>query len=449
MCATHTGEIDCSFNSNWNICKFTIKDVLFVPKLRRNLLSAGKIEKAGMEIFINNGKVTIKNKGHTIASGTRKGNLYELVFDIDQQLPNPTLLAPRTNMRDTNNILLWHRRLGHPSDNYMKKLSKIVNGLNLNIGRYYSTSGCSVCTQGKQSANPFHGTRTRATRPLQLIHTDVCGPITPASWSGERYYVSFIDDFTHFAIVYPIKEKFDTLNKLKIFEAFATAHFGTRMSKLRCDNGDEYTSKAFREFCEGKGIQIQYTSPYTPQQNGHADRLNRTICEKGRSLLIESNLTKEMWNKAIQTYLLNRSYTTALRNGSKPDISNLRVFGCKAYLLKPYHTRNTFDEKSELFTLIGYNTHGYRLWDPKNKIIINGRNITFDETNKTNGPIQVFIESEQAHEERKTKPEATNKHDIDTSAEDENHYDSDTDLNKTFIERPKRDSTLLVFCHAN
>jgi len=156
-----------------------------------------------------------------------------------------------------------------------------------------------------------------------------------------------------------------------------------------------------------------------------------------------------MWNEAIQTatYLLNRSYTTALRNvtpdemwfGSKLDMSNLRVFECKGYLLKPHHTRNKFDEKSELFTLIRYNTHGYPLWDPKKKKIVNGRNIKFDETNKTNGPIQVFIVSEQAHEERKTKQEATNKHDIDTSAEDENHYDSDTDFNKTFIEHPKRD----------
>lgn len=134
----------------------------------------------------------------------------------------------------------------------MKKLSKIIDGLN--IGKDCSTSGCSVCTQGKQSSNPFNGTRTRAKRPLQLVHTDVCGPITPTSWSGERYYVSFIDDFTHFAIVYPIKEKSDTFNKLEIFEALATAHFGTRMSKLRCDNGGEYTSKALKEFCEGKGI---------------------------------------------------------------------------------------------------------------------------------------------------------------------------------------------------
>jgi len=337
-------------------------------------LSAEKIEKAGMEISMKNGKVIIKNKGSEIASGIRNGNPYELVFNIDQKRPNSDLSAPTTNMCSNGNTSLWHRRLGHLSENYMKKLSKIVDGLN--IGKYCSTSGCSVCTQGKQSSNPFNGTRTRAKRPLQLVHTDVCGPITPTSWSGERYYVSFIDDFTHFAIVYPIKEKSDIFNKLKIFEALATAYFGTRISKLRCDSGGEYTSKALEEFCKGKGIEIQYISPYCPQQNGHAERLNRTLCEKGQSLLIEGNLPKEMWNEAIQTaaYLLNRSYTTALNNvtpaelrfGFQPDISHLRVFGCKAYLFKPNHTRNKFDENSELFTLIGYNNHGYRLWDSKN-----------------------------------------------------------------------------------
>lgn len=224
---THTGEIDCSFNSNSNIYKLTIKDVLFVLKLRRNLLSAGKIEKASTEIIINDGKISIKNKGNVIASGMRNGNLYELVFDIDPQLLNSALSVPRTNIHEINDIPLWHRRLGHLSDNYIKKLSKIVNGLKIGID--FSTSGYSVCTKGKQSANLFHGTRTRETRPLQLVHTDVCGPITPISWSGERDYVSFINDFTRFAVVYPIKEKSDTLNKFKIYEEFATAHFSTRM----------------------------------------------------------------------------------------------------------------------------------------------------------------------------------------------------------------------------
>jgi len=142
--------------------------------------------------------------------------------------------------------------------------------------------------------------------------------------------VSFIDDFTHFVIVYPIKEKSGTLNKLKTFEAFATTHFGTKMSKLRCDNGGEYTSKAFREFCEEKGIQIQYTSPYTPKKNGHTERLNRTICQKSRSLHIESNLPKEMWNEAIQTseYLLNRSYTTALNNVTQVHLRTKASSSC-------------------------------------------------------------------------------------------------------------------------
>lgn len=135
-----------------------------------------------MEISMNNGKVTIKNKGSAIASGIRNGNLYELVFDIDQELPNSTLSAPTYNTYSNDDISLWHSRIGdlvtyQLSDNYIKNLSKIVDGLNTE--RDWFTSECLVCTQGKQSSNPFHDIRTRTKRRLQLVH------IVPTSRSGK------------------------------------------------------------------------------------------------------------------------------------------------------------------------------------------------------------------------------------------------------------------------
>lgn len=223
------------------------------------------------------------------------------------------------------------------SDNYIKKLSKIVDGLNTEWDCF--TSECLVCTQGKQSSNPFHGTRTRTKRPLHLVHMDECGPIVPTSRSGKCYYVFFIDDFTHFAIVYPIREKFDTFNKLKKFEAIATAYFGTRMSKLRWDNGGEYICKALKEFCEWKGIQIQYTSPYTPQKNGHAERLIRTIYVKKIELysLKAISRKKHGTKQTDSAHLLNRSYTTTFNNvtpaemwfGSRPDIRTCSYLNAK------------------------------------------------------------------------------------------------------------------------
>lgn len=119
-------------------------------------------------------------------------------------------------------------------------------------------------------------------------------------------------------------------NAFKKYEALSTAHFGLKISKLRCDNGGEYIANSLISYCEQQGIQTHYTTPYTPQQNGHAERMNRTFTEKYLSMLLESNVEKELWNEAIRTaaYLINRLPTTVLTNtpaeqwfGLKPDMS--------------------------------------------------------------------------------------------------------------------------------
>ena len=93
-----------------------------------------------------------------------------------------------------------------------------------------------------------------------------------STYDGHRYFVTFIDDFSHFAKIYLLKRKSEVFAKFKEFEAMATAHFGRKISKLRCDNGREYVGKDLQNFCKEKGIQLVLTVPYTPQQNGVSDR---------------------------------------------------------------------------------------------------------------------------------------------------------------------------------
>lgn len=131
----------------------------------------------------------------------------------------------------------------HLSDKYLSILPKIT--IRINIETSCHTIGCTVCIQGKQSAILFYRQKTRANCPLQLDHTDI--------WQGERYYISFMDNFIHFTIVYPIKHKSDALAMLKKYEALTTAHFSKSLTCLRCDNGGKYTSKTFLRFCEEKG----------------------------------------------------------------------------------------------------------------------------------------------------------------------------------------------------
>lgn len=120
--------------------------------------------------------------------------------------------------------------------------------------------------------------------------------------------VTFIDDFTHFTAVYVMKAKSEVFNCFKIYEAMATAHFNSSLRRFRCDNGREYISTEMRKHFEEKGTTFQFTIRYTPEQNGVAERMNRTICEKARCLFLGSKLSKKFWSDAVRAavFLINR-----------------------------------------------------------------------------------------------------------------------------------------------
>lgn len=105
----------------------------------------------------------------------------------------------------------------------------------------------------------------KARRLLEVISSDICGPISPATYDGKKYFLSFIDHFSHFAMCYLLENKSEVLDKFKEYAAMAEAKFQKKIENLRCDNGGEYTSREFKTYCKQKGINIQYTVPYTPQ----------------------------------------------------------------------------------------------------------------------------------------------------------------------------------------
>lgn len=127
-----------------------------------------------------------------------------------------------------------------------------------------------------------------------------------------KYFVTFTDDWSHFAVVFLITSKDEVFECFQTYEALATAKFGQRIHRLRCDNGGEYKSKQFERFCKSKGIQVEWTVPHTPEQNGVSDRLNRTLVEKARSMLEDSEVDKRFWGQATAAFLLNRSPTSAV-----------------------------------------------------------------------------------------------------------------------------------------
>lgn len=176
--------------------------------------------------------------------------------------------------------------------------------------------------------------------------------------------------------------------------AFVENQTGKTIKILRTDNGSEFCNKEMRKCLESKGIRHQTTTPYTPEQNGVAERMNRTIVERARCLLFDASLPKALWAEAVSTsvYLINRSPNRSLPNktpfelwsGAKPDMSHIRVFGSQAMTHIPKEKRKKFDSKSEELVFVGYceDTKGYRLLRMGTKTIVKSRDVIFIENRK-------------------------------------------------------------------
>ncbi|CAL2257014.1 unnamed protein product [Prunus armeniaca] len=286
---------------------------------------------------------------------------------------------------------LWHRRYGHLSWSGLKILQqkKMVKGL---PEFQAHTKVCEECLVGKQQRDPFPKKRTwRASQILQLVHADICGPINPISNSKKRYLLSFIDDYSRKTWVYYLVEKSEAFNIFKSFKARVEKETSLSIRNLRTDRGGEFISLEFTAFCNMNGIQRQLTAAYSPQQNGVAERKNRTIMNMVRSMLTEKNIPRSFWPEAVNwtIHVLNRSPTLAVRNmtpkeawgGSKPSVEHFRVFGCLAHVHVPDGKRIKLDDKSMKCILLGVSeeSKAYRFFDPISKKIVISRDVIFEE----------------------------------------------------------------------
>ncbi|MBE2321325.1 DDE-type integrase/transposase/recombinase, partial [Solirubrobacter sp. CPCC 204708] len=203
---------------------------------------------------------------------------------------------------DTN---LWHNRLGHMSEKGMKVL--------LSKGKLPGLKSvefdlCESCIFGKQKKVSFlKSGRVPKSQKLELVHTDLWGPSPITSLGGSRYYVTFIDDSSRKVWVYFLKNKSDVFDTFKKWKALVETETGLKLKCLRSDNGGEYIDGGFKEFCAANGIRFQKTIPGTPQQNGVAERMNRTLNERARSMRLNSGLPECFWADAVNTaaYLIN------------------------------------------------------------------------------------------------------------------------------------------------
>lgn len=171
---------------------------------------------------------------------------------------------------------------------------------------------CDVCAQGKMTRLKFPKIAQKHSKaPLDLVHSDVCGPMQTETPSQKRYILTFIDDFTRYGVIYLLRSKSDVFEKLEEYIEMTTTMFNRRVKLLRWDRGGEYTGKQIAAHLKSKGIRVQYTAPFTPEQNGIAGRKNRTLVEMARCMLIDGKCEKQFWGEAVAmaNYMQNRMPT--------------------------------------------------------------------------------------------------------------------------------------------
>jgi transposase InsO family protein len=352
--------------------------VLYVPGVRKNLLSVGSLADRGLHFFFCKQDVVVLNTKHkVIGHGLRdpSNGLYKFSFPTNTQFINEVSLSQSQNR-------LWHQRLGHINQKSLVFMAKhhIVNGLPATLSP--TSEPCTACLLGKQSCERTpRQSRHRSSRPLDLIHSDLCGPLQTPSLSGAKYILTFTDDCSRYCWVYFLKFKSDTFQKFKEFQALVENHLDFKIRRLHTDGGGEYVSKVFKAYCRFHGIHQEFTQPHTPHQNGVAERKNRSLLNMSRSISASSHLPAYLWAEAVNTsnYLINITPTRAnlgltpheLLTGAKPDVTHLRIFGssCQAHVSTG---RKKLDPSSVSGVFVGYDAHtkGYRVYLPHKRRVI-------------------------------------------------------------------------------
>ena len=368
--AVAVGVVRLSFRNN-NI--LVLNNALYVPNIRRNLISVPSLVVQGFTCTFGQ-NVIIKSNGSIICSGNLSNGLYFVyptVLEIQNTETVDHSLPKKRKSSSSNSTKLWHLRLGHINLNRINRL--VQDGLLPSL-EVEPISICESCLEGKMTKRPFSAKGNRAGGLLELVHTDVCGPMNVKAREGYRYFVTFIDDYSRYGYTYLLRSKSETFDKFKVFKAEVEKQLDRSIKSLRSDRGGEYLSNEFIDYLAQAGITSQTAAPRTPQQNGVAERRNRTLLGMMRSMMSYSELHTYLWGYALETatYVLNlvpsKSVPKTPREmwiGRKPGLSHIRIWGCPAHVLKG--NPDKLEARSKLVYFIGYpkGTKGYQFYDPK------------------------------------------------------------------------------------
>ena len=282
--------------------KVKARNVLYVDGLKHNLLSISQMCDQGTEVIFRSNGCTVRDldTGETVIKGRRTlNNLY--IFEEGQQ---------QCYLSKDDEHWLWHRRLGHLSFSQIRKACKYQAVCGLLDIKIPDNTICKSCQFGKQTRTNFPEKEGTASKPLELVHTDVCGPFRTRSPRGEEYFILFIDDFSGMVWLGLMKHKDEAFEKFKAFKALAENELDHKIKCLRSDRGGEFTSNEFFDFSEEQ-IRIEEKSPSRYVQKNHPEsqilgqkeagvQTRRTIAEASSYLALLSSTEPQSVKEACK-----------------------------------------------------------------------------------------------------------------------------------------------------
>ncbi|GAU42392.1 hypothetical protein TSUD_296900 [Trifolium subterraneum] len=418
--------------------KAVIEKVLYVSGMKCNLMSVGQLlEKGFKAVFEGETLKLFDSKQRLILKIAQSQNR---TFKTQVKTIEVECLATSTEDKDSD---LWNRRYGHLN---FKSLS-MLNSKNMVLGLpsvIAPVDTCTTCLLGKHPRSSFKSNfPMRSSEVLNVVHSDICGPIDVLSTGGNKYFITFVDEYSMMIWLYHIKAKSEAFEVFKRFKTLVEKQSDKSIKVLRTDGGGEYTSKEFENYCKDQGIIHEVTAPYTPRHNGLAERRNRSILDMARSMVKQKGLPHRFWGEAVSTvvYILNRSPTKKLIDKvpeevwskCKPSVTHFKVFGSLSYKHVPDARRKKLDDKSEPMVFVGYHRTGaYRLYNPTSDKIEISRDVkvleneSWDwkqkstskktcevdldvETSETNAPV-TFVDQHQ-HQENHNEEDASSDED--------------------------------------
>ena len=344
--ATGIGTINVELQAGGQTMTWSISNTLYIPSLEVTLISTAKLKTKKLKLLYEPdlGKATICDAyTNAIWEVPLIDNIIAFKIVNTLKMHHDSIYS----VGKQDKITFYHAKLGHINEVDLRHMLKRLYNIKFDKNEHVQ---CDPCTIGKSKEKPFEGKLNKAKEPLEIIHSDIAGPINIGGEIEDKYFITFIDEFTRFNAVSIIGSKSDAFAAFVLYHNTMTNIFDKRIKFFHCDRGKEYISNQFKDFLQNNGIVYNLTSGYAPQSNGIAERFNRTLQDDARPMLNDAKLPSTFWPFAIlhSSHTRNRLPHSHLKRitpfekltGEKPKLDQYTVFGCKVMVHIPAGKRH-------------------------------------------------------------------------------------------------------------